>query len=315
MVQHMAQGERLSFDGVGKREWQTFDGTRLTYYVMGDHMAPPMVIANGLGSNMLAWRHFVRYFARHYRIYIWDYRGLFQSDKAPDLGGYSIPHHSRDLESLLDHEGVKEPVLVGWSMGVQVILEWFRQFPNRAKAFIALNGTYGYPFRTAFYSSVREKRFEQIFKFIQKHWRRATWLRPHITQIRVMETFVRSMQIARIAGPTLDRESFFTMASDFVHNNLEIYSEIFRQLGRHNTRSVLSSIQTPSLVVTGSKDSFIPAYVSQEMSQLMPHSEYWEIPGATHFCPLEYPHTINHRVKQYLHKIGALEVKALAKVA
>ena len=311
------QKSNMPFDGFEIREWQTYDGTRLTYYVMGKRSAPPMVIANGLGGNMLAWRHFIRYFARHFRVYIWDYRGLFQSDAPKDCNSYSIPHHSQDLESLLDHEGIQSPLLVGWSMGVQVILEFFRTYPNRARAFVALNGTHGYPLRTAFYSNVREKRFEQVFKFVQKHWHRAVWIRPHVTRTSIMETFVRAIQAARIAGASLDRESFFDMASDFMHNDLKIYSEIFQQLGRHSAKDVLPNIQTPALIVAGSRDSFIPAYLSKEISQNIPHSEYWEIPGATHFCPLEYPHTINHRIKQYLIKIGAMseEVKALVKVA
>lgn len=302
-------------DEMETRSFKTFDGTRLTYYVFGDPSKPPMVIANGLGGNMKAWRHFVPFFSSMFRIYILDYRGLFQSDEAASIDAYSIPNHSRDLAELLNHEGLVNPVLVGWSMGVQVILEYFRENPGAASAFVALNGTYGNPFRTAFHSGILEKRFERVFHFIQKHWERIIWLRPHITKTALIHGFIRSIQLAKVAGKSIDKDAFYDMSCEWIHNNLEVYSEIFVQLGWHNAGDLLPNIHVPTLVIAGTQDSFIPAYVSKEMAQRLPNANYWEIPGATHFCPLEFPHAINVRVKQYLSRLGALEIKALAKAA
>ncbi len=297
------------------RSFETFDGTRLTYYVTGNPERPPMVIANGLGGNMMVWRHFLPFFAPMYQVFILDYRGLFQSGEAPSLKDYTIPHHSRDLAELLKHENLINPVLVGWSMGVQVVLEFLRENPNAAKAFIALNGTYGNPFRTAFHNGILEKRFERIFKFVKRHWERIIWLRPHITKTALIHGFIRSIQLAKVAGRSIDKDAFYDMTCDWIHNNLEVYSEIFVQLGWHNAVDVLPSLTVPTLVIAGTQDSFIPSYVSKDMAHRMPSADYWEIPGATHFCPIEFPHAINIRVKHYLSRIGALEVKALAKVA
>lgn len=285
---------------------RSFDGTRLTVYRAGNPDGPPMILANGLGGNIVSWRPFIRAFSGHFRIYCWDYRGLYRSDPAPTLDSYSIEHHARDLAELIDALGIAKPVLVGWSMGVQVNLELMRTRPEVAAAVIALNGTPGKPFDTAFDSRFFERRFEPILAAIRQHWRRAMALRPLMERDAVIEAAVRAFQLSGLASRTLDRQIFRDLAYEWIDIDVGIYAWIFDQLGRHDASDVLESVGSPTLVVAGQKDRFTPAHRSRLMAGRIPDAELYVVPRATHFCPVEYPELVNRRVRRFLRERGLL---------
>ncbi len=98
----------------------------------------------------MIWRPLFDHFASRFRLLCWDYRGLFGSGPAPDPAAYSFAHHLRDLVFLIERERLQSPLLVGWSMGVQVCLELHRTHPDQARAVIAIHGNHGLPLKTAF---------------------------------------------------------------------------------------------------------------------------------------------------------------------
>lgn len=66
------------------------------------------------------------YFARSHRVVIPDLRGHGRSEKT--LGGHTLPQYAEDLRSLFDLLSIERPVLVGWSMGVEVAWEYLRAY-------------------------------------------------------------------------------------------------------------------------------------------------------------------------------------------
>jgi pimeloyl-ACP methyl ester carboxylesterase len=56
----------------------------------------------------------------------------------------------QDLRAVLNHFGIQKAVLLGWSMGVQVSLEAWRQTPAVVQGLVLINGPYGSPLKTAF---------------------------------------------------------------------------------------------------------------------------------------------------------------------
>ncbi|MDH3539982.1 MAG: alpha/beta hydrolase [Acidimicrobiia bacterium] len=58
---------------------------------------------------------------------------------------------------------------------------------------------------------------------------------------------------------------------------------------RPDRTALLSSINVPTLVISGEEDALIPPLDSHEMSTAIPGSEFVVIPGAGHLCPIERP--------------------------
>ncbi len=93
-----------------------------------------------------AWRGLIDYLKPRYRFLTWDYRGLYASARpSPDAQeSYAIPAHVRDLHAILAAERIEQASFVGWSMGVQVLLEAYAELAG-ARNLVLINGTYGRP--------------------------------------------------------------------------------------------------------------------------------------------------------------------------
>lgn len=286
---------------VGRRRFRSDDGTRLAYYVAGPRDAPPMVLCGGLGGGVGIWRPLFARFARRFRVISWDYRGLYQSGPARDPSAYTLPHHVEDLLALLRHVGAEAPVLVGWSMGVQVALELHRIRPRLPAAMVALHGTAGRPLDTAFDWEHSARFAPLVLGMLRLVGDRLTGMAPRLARSpAIVRGFVWSSQRLGVMSPEIDLGGFRDMAEDWLRLHLGIYAEIFDALGRHDASDLLEKIQTPTLIVAGGADRFTPPALAQRMADAMPDARLEIVPGATHFGLLEYPDAIVAQIEDFL---------------
>ncbi|MEM9691937.1 MAG: alpha/beta hydrolase [Myxococcota bacterium] len=276
-------------------------GARLAYYVTGPERGVPIVISAGLGGGVRAWAPVIAELSRRYRIYAWDYRGLYASGPAPSGQGYTVREHAADLGALLDHLELCEPVLAGWSMGVQVTLEAFRDHPRRGAAMIAVHGAPGAILSTAFDSPHFERLSPSIWEAMRRMNDRLEWPLFHLGRSRrVARTFVRVCRQFDIMSDGLEPESFRDMARDWVKLDLATYAEIFERLGEHDATALLPQIDVPALVIGGEKDRFTPLHRSEELVRGLPRSELHVVADATHFGLLEYPDNVAARIARFI---------------
>jgi len=275
------------------------DGTRVATYAAGPPGRPVLVLANGLGGNVTAWRHFLRHFATDYRVITWDYRGLYRSSPppVPTDAAFTIERHCDDLDAVCDAEDIHRAVFVGWSMGVQVHLEYYRRRADRFAGMVLINGTYGRPFETAFRAAwmrTAGPRFLDILPYLAPLMNRAE---PLVTRTRLFVAFAKAVGLT---SPTLDEEVFFDLAKDWLNLDFGAYSAIFKGLAAHDAHDVLKTIRVPVLVVTGEKDLFTPMELSSRIVSEVPGAEFLAIEGGTHYTPIEYPMIVNLRVQRFL---------------
>src|SRR5688572_15241479 len=124
------------------------DGTRICWFDSGTP-GPVILLANGLGGPVAALRTYIRHFARTNRVVTWDYRGLYAS-RLGQRASLEIPDHATDARAVLAALGTNVDTYVGWSMGVQVGLEIYRQDPRAIERLVLMNGTAGRPFDAVF---------------------------------------------------------------------------------------------------------------------------------------------------------------------
>jgi pimeloyl-ACP methyl ester carboxylesterase len=280
------------------------DGTDLAYYTAGSPDAPAMVLCPGLGGSALTWRPFVERFGDRFRVLCWDYRGLYRSGPASDPNAYGLTHHVRDLSSLLEHEGVASPLLVGWSMGVQVGLELHREQPKRAAGFVAIHGTSGRPLDTAFGTPLVGLVAPAVLAALRQVGDRFSGLGPRLTRSPiVIRSFVRASQLLGLMADEVDVNRFRDMAEEWCGLDLRIYAEIFDALGEHDASDLLESIETPTLLIAGGCDRLTPAHVVSRIAERMSNARLEIVPGATHFGLLEFPDAILKSVEEFLRTI------------
>lgn len=282
------------------RRLRSYDGTPLTYYAGGDAQGVALVFCGGLGGGTRVWQPLLERFAPRFRLLAWDYRGLYASG-ASRRRAYRIEHHAEDLLQLLRHEGVETPVLLGWSMGVQVMLEAHRTEPALARGLVAIHGTPGRPLQTAFGSNIVERIFPPVSLLLRGAGSRFTATAPRLARSRLVAgSFVWAVQRLGWMAPEIDLGRFQDVAAEWLGLDLGIYAEIFRRMGEHDASDLLAAIGVPALVIAGGRDRFTPSEAARAMASAMPAGRLELLPEATHFGLIEYPEAIVDAVERYL---------------
>lgn len=277
------------------------DGTGIAYEVLGSGERT-LVLANGLGGRLYAWTPAIEAFWRTHRIITWDYRGLFASDSPKSKRRLSVAHHVEDISAILEAERVSRAVFAGWSMGVQVSLDFAASFPERVAGLVLLNGTHGHVLSTGFQPVFSipflPKRIHALLDWLQDH--------PDVAQqlariSRLAETptwmflYLTSGARARELTPLLSRYMDDVLGPSFTN-----YLRLFQELDAHSTYHLLREIEAPALVISGLLDALTPAYQSREIARRMPNAEHVPLWRSSHFSMIERPDVVIPAMQRFL---------------
>jgi pimeloyl-ACP methyl ester carboxylesterase len=286
--------------GLVHKSLTSFDGTRIAYQARGPEGAPAVVLSNGLGGTFEAFRHIYAGLGERYRILCWDYRGLYRSERPRDLATLAIPYHGRDLEALLVAEKVDSAVLIGWSMGVQVNFEYFREHRHRVRGIVAVNGTYGTPFRTAMASRLSRHVIPPILAAMRAQAKLVSRLTHHAVG---WDGLVPTIVKLGLASRTIDEQAMREVAVDFKTLDFALYATLLERLGEHDARDVLPAIDVPTLIITGDKDLMTPMFTARKMNRLISGSRLIVLEGGSHYTPIEFPTEIGEEVRRFVASI------------
>jgi pimeloyl-ACP methyl ester carboxylesterase len=285
----------MPIDDVLVGTFRTPDGTDIAWHDTGGDK-PVIVLANGLGGPFSAWRYQVEFLRSRYRLVSWDYRGLYGSSRPQgEPPRLDIAAHVGDLEQLLEVAGIQRAAFIGWSMGVQVILDFYERHRQQVSHLVLINGTFGKPFDTLALP-MAAKVVPVVLHQARRYHHHGSALLRRVT--RWPETGLWLKRLGMI-DDTLDEELFREMAGEFASLDLDIYFALLRSLGAHDAAHVLESIDVPTLVITGERDSFTPKHVAEQMARRIRGSEILVVRGATHYAAVEHPELVNLRIEKF----------------
>ncbi len=98
-----------------------------------------LVFVHGWTCNANFWRMQTPAFEARTRVIALDLPGHGQSDK-PEKVAYTMDLFARATEAVMRDAGVRRAVLVGHSMGVPVIRQFYRKYPEKTLALVLVDG-------------------------------------------------------------------------------------------------------------------------------------------------------------------------------
>ena len=113
------------------------DGVQLNLAIW-EGKAGPILCIHGITANCRCWDVLAEALSPDYRVMAMDLRGRGQSDKPP--AGYSLDHHLRDINCLLDDLQLEQAVIMGHSLGAFIGLAFAAQYPQRTDRLILVDG-------------------------------------------------------------------------------------------------------------------------------------------------------------------------------
>ncbi len=281
---------------------ESFDKTRIWYRRMGSG-APTLMLCDGVGCDGYVWKYLIPYFEGRYRLIHWNYRGHGRSGPPAEPDRLGIEECAEDLKAVMDHAGVTEPaVLLGHSMGVQVILEFVHRWPERVRALVPLTGSYGKAVDHVHDADWLKKLFPLIREAGVRFGRQLQPLLRELFRSEFAFWYARKFEINE---SLIRREDFFPYLEHLSRMDPVIFLKTLEGAARHTAEPYLPEIRVPTLIVAGTHDRFTPYWLSQRMHALIPGSELLTLPLGSHTAPIELPELVNLRIERFLRELEA----------
>lgn len=295
------------------------DGTRLHARLTAgrDARGTPMICANGIGVSTFFWEYLEDHFADERPVILWDYRGHGRSEFPRDLDGLTMEAMAEDMRRVLDAFGQERAVLLGHSMGCQVIYTFAHLHPSRAAGLVPMLGTYGRPVHTFFNMEVAS-----LASFIVGH--RVGVTMPEVlgrVQRRLMTSrrgrglLSAIARLGRVVHPVAMKQRHLDdYLLHLAGQSPLVFFRMAEKMAAHSAGPFLESIQAPALVVAGEWDLFTPLWLSQEIAERLPRARLLVLREGSHAALVEQPALIHRELERFLAD-HQLDVAASAPVA
>lgn len=253
-----------------------------------------MVLLHGAWMSGDAWDAQIDPFADDYRVIRPDLRGHGRSG-ASDRRRYSVDLFVDDLERLLDHLDVENPIICGLSLGNIIAQEYLDRHPEEPGA-VVLGG----PAR-----SLPPVDIPQSIKGMgppPTGISTSLWLQGSKATFRSMLRGIRATTGSPwIAADREVRSRAIEAAGDVPRKE---FQKIFHALYRFDPPD-LSHVDTPALAIHGTGESPFVKRQGRQLVDDIGNASIEAIPNAAHLVNLDNPEAFNARVERFLADVGA----------
>lgn len=280
-----------------ERSVKSFDGTKIAYRICGQG-EPAIILSPGVFTTYMFFHYMKDYFSSSHRFILWDYRGHPDSDMPEDIQSFTIENCARDLKAVMDDAGIDTAVHIGFSMGVMTILEFYRQNPKRVLGLVPINGPYGQVFSTISESREVQALITKCLNWLSGHTWLVEWFRPIIV-LPINVPIAKRVEL----NPTMLASEEMKLYFEYVTKmDWHLGLRALAAMSEYDGEDILDKVKVPTLLISGTKDTWTPQKIADEMHRRIIGSEFTHIPGGSHATPAENPGMINMRIELWMRK-------------
>lgn len=263
----------------------TFDfaGQAVHLSVAGD--GPPILLVHGTPFSSHAWHRIVPHLARRYRVHCFDLLGYGRSEMRPDQD-VSLGVQNRLLGTLLDHWRLDRPHIVGHDFGGATVLRAHLLDGRDFRSVTLIDPVALAPWGSPFVQHVRDH--EAAFAGLPDYIHRAilpAYLRGAIH--RAIPDAELAPYIEPWLGPT-GQPAFYRQIAQMDQR----YTDEFEPR--------LSGMQTPTLILWGEEDRWIPIAQGRKLQARIRGARFEAVPGAGHLLQEDAPEAILAALADFL---------------
>jgi pimeloyl-ACP methyl ester carboxylesterase/DNA-binding CsgD family transcriptional regulator len=219
------------------------------------------------------WRHWIRFFAEHFRFLRYDERGCGMTDRS--LGDLTFDRWVEDLEAVVEAARIEGPfTLLGISQGASVCVAYAARHPERVSGLL-LYGAYARGWaRRGDAQGLRE--YEAITELVRQGWGRDN---PAFRQVFTSRF---------IPGASSEQIEWFnelcrkTASADVAAVLLDLRGHI-------EVSDLLPRVQAPTLVIHARADVVAPIAEGRYLAAGIPGAQFIELDSANHILLEDEP--------------------------
>lgn len=282
------------------------DGEKIFYstnFSEIDSHRPLLVFNYGLVCSNHHWHKQTDAFAaKGYQILLHDYRGHYQSTGKERVSSITFENIVEDLNEIFNKLKIKNAILLGHSMGVNICLEFTRRYPQKVQKLVLISGTAVPVDNIMFHSNIMEHLKPKLLNLLQKYKKTFEILWATSEKNPLVK------KIIHMGGFNTDQVSK-EFIDIYVSKLGKIGPEIFFQLiGQMQTSDILSfvpSIKQKTLIIGGNNDKVIPNYLQRFLAEQIDQSELYIVYKGSHVPQVDFPDLVNERIEIFLQETSS----------
>jgi pimeloyl-ACP methyl ester carboxylesterase len=226
--------------------WKADDNTAISFEVHGNRQASTLLLLPGLLGAASQWQRFVPALLADFRLILVDLRGHGRSEnRATTLEPEQMV---QDIAGLLDHLGINQTHVAGYSLGGYLGLMLHLHQPRRVPTLL-MHATKFYWNEEAISRMRRQLEPDTLAEKVP----------GYATQLATDHGANRWRNLVRLAG------------------------DLVAELGQSGlTEGMVHRAQIPVLVSVGDRDELIPLAEAQRLSRVFPNGKLLVLPGVQH---------------------------------
>src|SRR5215212_2173301 len=274
----------------------TLNGVQIHYTVQG---SGPVMIAHSGGPGMDArgWDDFAK-IDDFVTIVMIHPRGSGLSGPAAG-NAYLLPDYASDLEALRVHLGLDKPIVMGWSNGSIVAMQFAVTYPNSLSKLILVDtSAYIGGFLSDMEAAVQEFKgemwFEKSFAALKAEW---------------ADEYQTDEDMARLWADEMKFyfKQFDARAEAYHGRTKELPVRIpplktfnDKEAATMDLRPYLKNITVPTLVIVGRHDFITNVAMAEEMVKYIPDPRLEIFEDSGHFALVEEPEKFYRTIKEFI---------------
>lgn len=247
--------------------YKNMNGDRLWYEERGTGAA--IVLIHGWCMSSAVWQFQLENLSRYFRVIAPDLSGHGRSDASGD--GCSFSSYVADIEALFVELNLSDTLLVGWSLGAQIVMLSFVELREKLSGVGFVSGTPRFTAAEDFTHALRINEAEGM----------AVKLRRNLA--RTLEGFIsRMFAPGELDDPILSAQINDLLIKIPVPETSSIALQSLQALVEADMRCILPHIDVPALIINGDQDVICLPGASDYMAQIMVDCQHIVIPGCGH---------------------------------
>lgn len=252
------------------------NGVVLHFEDRGDASRPTVVFANSLGTDFRIWDAVVALLGDRFRYVRYDKRGHGLSEATP--APYAMDDHIGDLESLLDHLGVKACAVIGLSVGGVIAQGLASKRPDLVKTMVLMDTAHKIGTAEMWnqrIEGVTESGIASLTDAIMLRWFTAAYRSP-------------------------DNPDFVGYTAMLTRTTVDGYAGTCAALRDTDYTEQTKALSLPVLAIVGDQDGSTPPELVRSTAELIRGAQFRIIPDAGHLPCIEQPQAVANLVSNFL---------------
>jgi len=266
-----------------EEKWVDTDNGKIFYYQNRPFPGrPTLIFLHGLSSNHTTWNFFSLIAEQHNLNFLaLDLRGHGFSDKTKKRKLYRWRIFSNDLEKILKQEQVNDFILIGYSFGGHVALDYIIRHPKSARGLVLITTSYANPLEykhLKFLTPVFSGALILLAYLLLWQKRKRYHYYQHGKAVGYWDSVVDGLKTMPLSV------NFWLLANEF----------------KVNFKKEIGQIKIPTMIIRGQKDAFITKAEIDDMAKLISKSEVVVSKNPSHFVGTNSQQEITQMILSFL---------------